>query len=66
MSPADATAAGFRGPVAHSYNFKEHLDEILNAVRPRTDPNPGHVIVVGGGKSGWEYVFLDVGLKFIV
>jgi dimethylaniline monooxygenase (N-oxide forming) len=54
LSPEDAEAKGFHGLVFHSMYFNEHIDELLNTVRPLTDPKPGHAIVVGGGKSGWE------------
>lgn len=56
LSPDDAQAKGFRGPVFHSMYTKRYMEEILDAVHPETDPNPGHAIVIGGGKSGWEYV----------
>ena len=57
LSPEDAKAKGFRGPVFHTLNFKDRAHELLEAVRPITDADPGHAIVIGGGKSGWEYVF---------
>ena len=55
LTPAAARAAGFRGPVCHSFEFRAHIDEILAAVEPKT----GIAVVVGGGKSAQEYVVSD-------
>ncbi|KAF9049654.1 FAD/NAD-P-binding domain-containing protein [Hymenopellis radicata] len=47
-------ARGFRGPVVHSSDFRMRLDDVLSAVRPVTDDNPGSVVVIGGGKSAQD------------
>lgn len=46
--------AGFRGPVVHSSEFRSRLDDVLKAVRPRSEENPGTVVVIGGGKSAQD------------
>lgn len=54
LSPEDAQAAGFLGPVFHSIELKKNTNKLLNAVQPLTSPEPGHAVVVGGGKSAWD------------
>ncbi|KAF8917111.1 FAD/NAD-P-binding domain-containing protein [Mucidula mucida] len=39
-----AKSAGFQGPVVHSSDFRMRLDDVLSAVRPVTDDNPGSVV----------------------
>ncbi|EGN94619.1 hypothetical protein SERLA73DRAFT_77381 [Serpula lacrymans var. lacrymans S7.3] len=54
LSSAAAQKAGFVGQVVHSFEFASRLDDIISAVKPIDDPNPGHVVVVGGGKSAQD------------
>lgn len=49
-----AERAKFKGPVVHSSDFRMRLDDVLSAVRPVTDENPGSVVVIGGGKSAQD------------
>jgi dimethylaniline monooxygenase (N-oxide forming) len=46
--------AHYQGLIIHTFDLKARVEEILRAVRPLTDENPGHILVIGGGKSGWE------------
>ncbi|EKM52446.1 uncharacterized protein PHACADRAFT_149103 [Phanerochaete carnosa HHB-10118-sp] len=54
LSPEAAKVKGFKGPVFHSLDFKKNVDKLLKAVQPQSDPNPGHAVVIGGGKSAWD------------
>ncbi|KAI9057640.1 FAD/NAD-P-binding domain-containing protein [Trametes sanguinea] len=59
LSPKAADAAGFTGPVIHTAEFAERMQELLSYTRPVTfaDANSADepsVIVVGGGKSAHD------------
>ncbi|KIP06555.1 hypothetical protein PHLGIDRAFT_452381 [Phlebiopsis gigantea 11061_1 CR5-6] len=54
LSPADAARVGFQGPFFHSSYIKSHLEELLSAVKPLSDSEPGRVVVIGGGKSAQD------------
>jgi len=49
-----AESARFKGSVSHSSEFREKLPEILAVTKPITDEKPGHVVVVGCGKSAQD------------
>jgi hypothetical protein len=51
---------GFSGLVVHSTQFKVRLDDIMRAVKPLSDTEPGTIVVVGGGKSAQESAFYSV------
>jgi hypothetical protein len=63
ISQSAADKAQFRGIVLHSSQFASNLDKILEAVKPVSINNSSDgsetVLVVGGGKSAQELVFLD-------
>ncbi|OCH90140.1 FAD/NAD(P)-binding domain-containing protein [Obba rivulosa] len=54
LSPTAASDAGFIGPVLHSSQFRAQLEQILTAAQPKTEDNPGFVLVIGGGKSAQD------------
>ncbi|KAF9074343.1 FAD/NAD(P)-binding domain-containing protein [Rhodocollybia butyracea] len=67
FSPSAVQAAGFRGPVVHSSQFRSNLDAIFSVVGPSNSDSPsssacslGHnnepgvVVVIGGGKSAQD------------
>ncbi|CCM04115.1 uncharacterized protein FIBRA_06275 [Fibroporia radiculosa] len=54
LSEKAADARGFNGPVVHSADFCERLDEILNAVKPVSEYADASVVVIGGGKSAQD------------
>ncbi|KAI0262584.1 FAD/NAD-P-binding domain-containing protein [Gloeopeniophorella convolvens] len=56
LSPADAQAAGFSGPVLHTMHFSSQIDGLLEAVKPvKSDGDAdAPIIVVGGGKSALD------------
>lgn len=58
-----AEKARFRGLVLHSAEFGARLDDILAKVKAGTGAHTGSVVVVGGGKSAQEYVYLLLSLQ---
>ncbi|KAL7282731.1 LOW QUALITY PROTEIN: hypothetical protein ACG7TL_004205 [Trametes sanguinea] len=59
LSPKAAVAAGFTGPVIHTAEFAERMQELLTCARPATSvgakfAEEPSVIVVGGGKSAHD------------
>lgn len=54
LSPTESVK--FKGPVIHSSTLRQQMDNILSHVKPLTDPEPGLIVVVGGGRSAQEYV----------
>ena len=61
LNPDAATAAGFKGMVFHSFDFGSRLRDLLASVPP-IDPSSrsrtASVVVVGGGKSAQELVYI--------
>lgn len=54
LTNAAAQEAGFSGPVFHSSQLRKNMSELLAAVKPTTDANPGRAIVIGGGRSAQD------------
>ncbi|KAH7911143.1 hypothetical protein BJ138DRAFT_1086194 [Hygrophoropsis aurantiaca] len=54
FSITGAASNEFKGPVVHASHFTAQLADILSRVRPISDANPGHIVVVGGGKSAQD------------
>ncbi|KAF8061622.1 FAD/NAD-P-binding domain-containing protein [Lyophyllum atratum] len=57
LSPATAERARFRGLVFHSANFRDHVDEVLEKVKPIAPGGNGDgdsIVVIGGGKSAQD------------
>ncbi|TDL14979.1 FAD/NAD-P-binding domain-containing protein, partial [Rickenella mellea] len=54
ISPSAAAEAGFRGLVIHTANFRQHLEDILQRVKPKSETEPGDVVVIGGGRSAQD------------
>ena len=54
LSQEAANCAGFSGPVVHSIRFTEDMPMLMNTVKPLSEESPGHILVVGGGKSAQE------------
>lgn len=54
LSQQAANQAGFLGPVVHSIRFTEDMSMLMDAVKPLSEETPGHVLVIGGGKSAQE------------
>ncbi|KAI3604820.1 FAD /NAD-P-binding domain-containingprotein [Moniliophthora roreri] len=52
LSFSKAKEAGFEGPIFHSFQFRQNLDDLLHVVKP----DVGHVVIVGGGKSAQEFL----------
>jgi len=53
LSPATSDGA-FDGMVIHSSEFRVRLEDFLAATTPKSDAEPGDVVVVGGGKSAMD------------
>ncbi|THH14463.1 hypothetical protein EW146_g5873 [Bondarzewia mesenterica] len=49
-----ASMGAFKGPIFHTYEFKNMMDQIISEVKPKTEPGSGVVVVVGGGKSAQD------------
>ena len=54
LSSEAAKRVGFTGPILHSLDFTSGMSSLLDAVKPETDKCPGHVLIIGGGKSAQE------------
>ncbi|KAF8266471.1 FAD/NAD-P-binding domain-containing protein [Lactarius quietus] len=56
LSPEDAKAANFSGPVLHSMHFASRIDDLLECTAPGAPdaPRPAPVVVIGGGKSAQD------------
>ncbi|KAH8092182.1 FAD/NAD-P-binding domain-containing protein [Cristinia sonorae] len=54
LEPEAAAKVGFTGPVLHSNSIAPNQDVLLSAVKPLTGSEPGHVLVIGGGKSAQD------------
>jgi dimethylaniline monooxygenase (N-oxide forming) len=63
ISPQVAKMAGFPGTIVHSSQFHLRRQAILDATKPISDPDPGHVVVVGCGRSAQE---LSSKFKFLL
>lgn len=59
LGPAAAKSAHFLGPVLHDSEFGARIADVLAAVKPASEAEPGHIVVIGGAKSAQEYVFLS-------
>lgn len=63
LNPDAARAAGFKGLVFHSVDFGPKLQDLIASVPP-CDPSEtskslgSSVVVIGGGKSAQEYVYI--------
>ena len=49
-----SSVSSFDGPVVHTVDFKKMTESVLKAVKPKSEPDAGVVVVVGGGKSAQE------------
>ncbi|GLB35449.1 putative pyridine nucleotide-disulphide oxidoreductase [Lyophyllum shimeji] len=57
LSPETAKRAGFRGPVFHSANFRDHVDDVLETTKSVLSDATGEaksIVVIGGGKSAQD------------
>ncbi|TCD60699.1 hypothetical protein EIP91_009652 [Steccherinum ochraceum] len=68
LEAAAASTVGFAGPVVHSSQIASNQPAILDAAKHLNTPDPGHILVIGGGKSAQDAAsfFAKLGRKVTI